>query len=289
MNTRYLILALAIVLGSASYAEEDDWLGADHYRNSVGIRVGLDNGSGQVLGVDADLVLPYYALLSLGISRSSDEGNSDDFDSDTIFVALSTDPLAQWFGQVSYQQSGNDQLLETEDWQLSIGYYPGDWRVELGVIDREITSYFNPYLVRLGLLNSSSIDLQSDGYSVNIDYFGDVWGVALASQYMEYQQDLDLLQSNRRLRILLGQQTLSQMSTLTQWQADMQAYYQLSASSQFAVGLVRYKAIVGGELDSTVYTTLNQKLSDDLTLVAMLAHSSTDALTYGELSMYYYW
>jgi hypothetical protein len=69
----------------------------------------------------------------------------------------------------------------------------------------------------------------------------------------------------------------------------MQAYYQLSASSQFAVGLVRYKAIVGGELDSTVYTTLNQKLSDDLTLVAMLAHSSTDALTYGELSMYYYW
>jgi hypothetical protein len=293
MNSGVVFAVLLLLHGTVLCADESEWLGAVSQPNSIGIRLGQDNGSGQVTGVNASLAMPYYYQLDLAASRSSG-GNSggnraSDFDYDSYFIAVSSDPYAQWYWQLSYQQAGNDRVLETEDIGLAVGYFPGDWRLELGVIDRQISSYFNPLLQRLGLLDRRSVELQSEGYSFELEYYFDAWSVALASQYIDYPQDLSALQTNRRLQRLLGEQAVTQMYSLTEWQADFSVHYQHSASTRLGGGLIRYKAIVGGELDNTVYVTLDQALTEQFKLIAMLAQSTADKLTYGELALYYSW
>lgn len=284
---RMMAVLLGLLASSSSSADEIEWLGVNLRDNRAAITAGKDSNDSYLVGIDTTLVMPNYSQLTLDVSRNRG-ANSQMTDYDNYFISLSSDPYARWSGRLSYQQSGNDKALETEDIELALQYFSARWLIDVGYSRGEVTAHFGEGFVRPALANRRSAGLDREGYSAGVEYFHEAWRYGVLVQQFNYDQDLPALQDSRRLQAMLGEQVLTQVFALTDWKVDFTVHRQWR-TADIGLGLLRYRAIVDGEVANTVYAGIDQPLDKAFGVELLLARSTAGSLTYGELSVYYRW
>ncbi len=290
-NVRYIfivsLLLVAFSVQAEEQAEESEWLGDDYAENSLGLRFGSDSDSGELMGVDVSLASFWGGEVTASYFRSDTGLDVRDDEFDNLYIVISTDPYATWATEITYEYSGNDQVLEASDVQIAVQYYPGGWLIKAGYIRGEIDSHFDARAAQL--LDVSSETTDRDGYSLDVSVFLEGWSFGLSGQDLDYDRDLSAVQTDRRLQLILGEQTITQMFTLTDWRIDANVFFQWRQGS-VGVGVTRYQLIVDSEEENNLYFTIDQLISDDVRLAFLLARSTEeDSLTYGEFSLRYHW
>ena len=125
-----------------------------------------------------------------------------------------------------------------------------------------------------------SVDRQ--GYSLAAEYYTGPWIWAFDGQEFDYSQDLSEVDTNIRLQRFLGEQTLTQLFSLTKWKINGSVSYQW-ARTTLRAGVVRYELAVDKVRDNNIYTTVDHQLNHTVSIGFNLAQSLQEPLTYGEL------
>jgi hypothetical protein len=283
-----LLLNISLTISLLSAAEDTgNWLAAPEYNGSVGARLGVDGDERAIRGLDAQLTLPFYSVLTVEWFKSSAQENRE-IDFNNYFVELSTDPVATWSVAANYEYNGDDQVIEVEDVSLSIQYYPNNWLIRVAYLNGEITSYFNPAIRDLGVFSTTSSTIDRDGYSVEFEYYFDSWRWQIEAQSVDYSIDLSKVQASRRLQRILSQQTLSQIFSLINWQVHSSLNYSWDKTSVRG-GITHYQLAVESDEASNLYGSIDYQLSESVSLAFMLAESLDDSLLYTEFSARYQW
>lgn len=288
---RYLAYLIIVgAYGLSSHAETaEQWLGAPEYRTVIGARAGFD-ADRNIVGLDAQLTLPLYSLLTvqwLNSERSTSAVDTDE-DFDNYFIQLSSDPLATWSVAVEYDYYGDEQIVEVEDFNWSIQYYPGNWLVSIAYLHGEISSFIRPEVRNRPALDNTFKTIDREGFSVGMDYYLGAFSYHVDAQRINYSVDLSQVQTSRRLQRILSQQTLSQIFSLVDWQINGNVTYDWPKASA-SVGMNYLRLAVDSDKISNLYSSVDYQLSESINIALMLAQSLDDSLLYSEFSASYQW
>ncbi len=291
INANACYACCLMALSNLVFADnENSWLGENLQNNSIALHAGVDNDAGHVEGINASLTLPYYSIVQFGIYQSSTKLNRQTIDTNDYTLSWTTDPYAQWSWQISYDVFKDSHTLEAEDVTLNAQYFPGNWLLNVGYIDGNLdifSSRANESNTRLTSNNITSTAIHRSGYSLEFEYYTGQWTFAINGLDLHYKRNLDPVQTNSRLQRYLGEQTLSQLFTLTDWKIDTNLHY-LWNKTTIGAGIIRYKLAIGRQQENHFYTSLEQSVTNTLSAGFTLL-KSTSSLTYGELSLYYSW
>ena len=238
---KYCTVAIIVLAFSvAGFADElDNWLSAPEYRGNRGVRVGADDDSGNIRGIDGQVVLPFYNVLTAEYFQSS-QSSDDEQDFDHYFIELSSDPVGTWSTALGYEYSGNNQVLEADHIIWSVQYYPSYWSLNIAYLYGEVTAFVRP---EFSHLDNTSSTIDQRGYDIGIDIDAGAWSWQLHGRSLHYSEDLSAVRNSRTLRRLVSQQTLSNIFNLIDWRVYSSIGYSWE-KTVVRMGITRYQLAV---------------------------------------------
>lgn len=279
------LLGLSVLIAArAQGAAADDWaLFDDGRRHSLGLRVG--DSESLTLGVDLQLMLPAASELSLSYLTTDYRIADSDVQLTDYRAEWTTNPLATWSAQLLYEQSGDRDSLETQDWGLGASYSGLSWTVGLGYLMGEARLRTDPLGNGAQRMRRS---LDRRALDAHYSYFGERWQWRAAYRDYRYERSVSLSPTSLLLLRRLGINSFEQVFGLVDWSATLETRYQWQQHA-LRVGYSQQRLELTTQSGKTPYAGWDYTISEHMSIGLLAALGLEDAADYVEASLRLYW
>lgn len=276
-----LVCALANSIPSA-WAADDEWdLFAAERQHSVGVRIG--DSDGLSWGADVELMLPANTQLAVDHLQTELDLPTGDETLSSNWAQFTTDPLARWSGQLTWERSGKRKNLQTEDLGFGIQYRRDHWQLGLRYLTGDVNLRTAPIQTD-GEVEPRRFSLDRDGIEAEIAIQWERWH--WSARYLDYSYERRIRLNPNSLALLrrLGFNTFQQVFGLSDWSAASELGYQLNKHN-WRLGYSQYALELTDESGRIPYAGWDYAFNDRVSAGVMGALGLGDSADYGELSL----
>lgn len=269
-------------LSAPAQAATEDWdLFALDRQHSVAVRVGHSDATNW--GLSANLMLPGSTELHLDYLQSDVDLVQGQGHLSNYSAMLSTDMLARFAVQLTYERSGKTTSLKTEDVGLGLQYRRDHWLAGVRYLRGKVEIQANPIGQNA---QPRRFEQDRDAVEIQLSSFGDRWQGSVRFLDYRYERRIRLNPNSLTLLRRLGVNTFQQVFGLLNWSASAEVGYQ-HQNHLWRLGYSQFDLELTDESGQIPYLGWDYRFDTGVGVGLLGAIGLSDSEHYGELSLSY--